>query len=335
MGRMTPRELCRRAIEFNGPERLPMSYPSCGHLDLVLIPYTAPKGWEPAKEGEDEWGAVWLKTNVPNMGQMVGHPLADWAALDTYTFPDPDDPSRFAFIESRLPEFSDHYIVVLAETVLTLWERFYSLRGFDQALLDPYLYPDQTRDLLDRILDFHVRIVRNLAEHFEGRIDGFLVSDDWGTQTNTLFPADLWRTFFKERYRTLVETLHDDRMHAILHSDGRINDYLPDLVEVGFDAFNLHSPTVVGIEEIGREFAGKVAFIPCIDIQNTFARGTPDDVRREARLLLEHWGTRDGGIIPTEYGREAVGAPHENVVAAFEAFRDLGMMAHCGYQRSD
>lgn len=326
---MTSRELCRRAIEFDNPERLPLSYPTCGPFDVAMLPYTAPKGWKPSEEGEDEWGAVWEKTDVPNMGQMTKHPLADWSTLETYRLPDPDNPTRFDLFEQEMKKYPDLYLVGIAETVLTLWERYYSVRGFNQALTDPYLYPDKMHDLLERILDFHVRVITNFGRRFNGRIDGFLVSDDWGTQTNTLFPLPLWQDFFKERYRQLVKAIHDAGMHAILHSDGHINDYLPDLIEVGFDCFNLHSPTVVGIEEVGRDFAGKVAFTPCIDIQNTFARGTVEDVRREARLLLEHWGMPNGGIIPSEYGREAVGAPLENVIAAYETFRDLGM-AHCG-----
>lgn len=293
-------------------------------MDLAVLPYTAPRGWAPSEPDADEWGAVWRKTDVPNMGQMYRHPIGDWNALETYVFPDPDAPGRFDRLALRITEFPSLYIVAIAETVLTLWERYYSLRGFTQALLDPYMYPDEMHDLLERVLDFHVRIATHLGRRFNGRIDAFLVSDDWGTQTNTLFPLPLWRTFFKERYRLFFKVIHDAGMSVIMHSDGRINDYLPDLIEVGVDAFNLHSPTVVGIEEVGRNFAGRVAFLPCIDIQNTYVRGTPDDVRREAALLLAHWGTPDGGIIPGEYDRIAVGAPLENVVAAYEAFRDLG-----------
>jgi hypothetical protein len=298
-------------------------------MDLAVLPYTSPGGWVPSEPGADEWGAVWRQTDLPNMGQMRKHPIADWAELETYVFPDPDAPGRFDRLAQRVLEFPDLYIVAIAETVLTLWERYYGLRGFAQALVDPYVYPDEMHDLLERVLDFHLRIAAHLGRRFSGRIDAFLVSDDWGTQTSTLFPLPLWRTFFKERYRRLFKAIHDAGMHVIMHSDGRINDYLPDLIEAGVDAFNLHSPTVVGIEEIGRDFAGKVAFLPCIDIQNTFVRGSTDDVRCEAALLLAHWGTREGGIIPSEYDRVAVGAPLENVVAAYETFRDLGL-SHCG-----
>jgi len=326
---MTSRELCTRAIEFRNPERLPMAYPSCGFMDLAAVMYTAPKDWKPAVPGEDEWGCVWEKTEVKNMGQIKRHPVADWAQLDDYTLPDPDDDSRYDAIEAGAARFPDKYVLCLAETILTLWERYYSLRGFGQALTDLYVHPDKAHELLERILGFHVAVMRNLGRRFRGRVHAFGVSDDWGTQTNTLIPVPVWRVFFKERYRRLCAAIHDAGMHAILHSDGRINDLIPDLIEVGFDALNLHSPRVVGIEEIGLRFAGKVAFLPCIDIQNTFARGSTADVRREAKMLLEYWGTRNGGIIPAEYDREAVGAPFENVEAAFHAFQEYGL-AHCG-----
>jgi len=326
---VTSRELCRRAITFGRPERLPMSYPTCGVLDLALFPYTAPKRWQPSEPGQDEWGAVWKKTEVENMGQMVTHPIYDWAQLDDYEFPDPDNETRFDYMEERLALYPDAYAVVIAETVLTLWERYYSLRGFSQALMDFYTYPREMQELLERILDFHIRIVKNLRRRFQGRIDAFFVSDDWGTEAAMLVAPLLWREFFKDRYRRLCEAIHDAGMHAILHTDGRINELIPDFIEAGFDALNLHSPTVVGVEEVGLAFAGKIAFLPCIDIQHTYVSGTPEDVRREARLLLEYWGTRDGGVIPTEYDRVAVGAPLENVEAAYRAFKEFGM-AYCG-----
>jgi len=326
---MTSRELCRRAIEFGKPERLPINYPSLGVFDAVLLHYTAPAGWEPSEPGEDEWGAVWQQTEVENMGQIVKHPVADWALLERYAFPSPNEDSRFDLIETELKKFPDKYVMASAAPVFTLWERYYSIRGFDQGLMDFYVYPDNAHALLERLLAFHVGIMKNLGRRFGGRIDGFLVSDDWGTQYSTLLAVPVWREFFKERYRRLCDAIHDAGMHAILHSDGKINDLLPDLVEVGFDAFHLHSPTVLGIEEVGRDFAGKAAFLACVDIQNTFARGTPEDVRSEAKMLLEHWGTPDGGFMACEYGREAVGAPEENLKAAYETFVELGV-EHCG-----
>ena len=322
---MTSRELFRRAMEFERPERLPMSFPSKGFSDAAGVAYFAPESFSPSELGEDEWGAVWVKTEIENMGQMKKHPLSDWNNLEWYRFPDADDDSRYREIAPALEANPDKYVICIAETVLTLWERYFSLRGFQQALEDFYLYPRRMHDLLDRILEFHISIARNLGRRFGGRIDAFVVSDDWGTQHSTLISLPMWRTFFKDRYYRLVRAMHDAGMHAVLHTDGRVNDFIPDFLDVGFDGLHLHSPTVVGIEEVGRAFAGKTAFWPCIDIQNTYVRGTPEDVRLEARRLLEYWGTKDGGIIPCEYGAESIGAPPENVEAAFKAFQEFGI----------
>lgn len=326
---MTSRELCRRAIEFDKPDRLPLIFPTFGHTDMFAVKYTSPKSFTPSVEGEDEWGSVWVKTEIDNLGQVKGHPLAKWESLENYAFPDPDDDSRYQLLEATISAQPDQYIACLADTIFTLWERYYALRGFDQALMDFYLYPEQMHDLLDRILEFHIGIMNNLGRRFDKRVDGFLLSDDWGVQRNTLISVPLWREFFKERYRRLAKAIHDNGMHAILHSDGKINALMPDMIELGFDGFFLHSPTVVGIEETGRAFAGKTAFMACIDIQNTYVQGTPEDVRREAKMLLEYWGTKEGGIIPTEYEAAHVGAPQENVRAAYEAFVEFGLDS-CG-----
>ncbi len=319
------RELCRRAIEFDDPERLPLAYGSCGALDFGTIPYTPPKGWEPCEPGADEWGAIWEKTEVENMGQMVRHPITDWSQLKDYTFPNPNVDSRYDYMEERLQLYPGIYAIAISDTVLTLWERYYSLRGFTQALTDFYQYPSQMNDLLERVLDVHLGFVRNIKRRFGGRIDAFFVSDDWGTETTTLIAPHIWRQFFKARYTRLCDAIHAAGMHAILHTDGHINELIPDFIDVGFDVLNLHSPTVVGIKEVGRTFAGKIAFMPCIDIQNTFVNGTPAQVRAEARSLLEHWGIPHGGILPCEYDIVSIGAPKENLQAAYDAYKEYGL----------
>src|SRR5512139_3448577 len=37
----------------------------------------------------DDWGCLWRNTQPGLLGQVVGHPLADWKALETFKPPDP------------------------------------------------------------------------------------------------------------------------------------------------------------------------------------------------------------------------------------------------------
>ena len=103
---MNSRELVRRAIEFEKPERLPFwqhvfddipdDVCDCWEMDRGR------NGWFFDNPVTDDWGCGWEKTEQKNMGQVVHHPLADWAALDTYVPPDPKDPFYFDRLEDEL-----------------------------------------------------------------------------------------------------------------------------------------------------------------------------------------------------------------------------------------
>ena len=77
---------------------------------------------------------------------------------------------------------------------------------------------------------------------------------------------------------------------------------IEDLIEIGLDAINLQQPRALGIEEIGQRFRGRICFESPCDIQHTLPFKGAAEMREEARLLLEHWGTLDGGFILSDYG---------------------------------
>ena len=80
---MTSREIVQRTVRFQKPPRLAANIGSLGVSDVAGIPVRAPESFKPEVPGQDEWGCVWEKTAVPNMGQVKGHPLADIRDLDT------------------------------------------------------------------------------------------------------------------------------------------------------------------------------------------------------------------------------------------------------------
>jgi hypothetical protein len=70
------REIVSRAIHFRKPPRLPVMMSCFGVDDTAWVGCKSPAGWKPA-DRTDEWGWVWDKTDLENMGQVKFHPLAD------------------------------------------------------------------------------------------------------------------------------------------------------------------------------------------------------------------------------------------------------------------
>jgi uroporphyrinogen decarboxylase len=294
---MSSYEVVRRAIEWDGPERLPLHFllntePS----DVVHVNWNSlGVGDRNLRETCDEWGCLWVRSGLENMGQVKGHPLADWSALDYYRWPDPDNPAFYEGMEERFTGTQEKY--VLTGIFMLLFERMWALHGFQNTLVDLYLERDWMEMLANRIVEFDLGIIQNISQRFPGRIHGLIFSDDWGTQQALMVSPQLWREFFKPRYRRIFGAIRGAGWHVWMHSDGKINAILDDLIEIGLDVIQLLQPQVVGIEEIGQHFRGRICIESQCDIQHTLPLKGAKEIQEEARLILEHWTTPQGGFI--------------------------------------
>ncbi len=323
---MTSYEIVKRAVEFGRPERIPIRFAALGFDDVYDVWPSAPKGWTPREPGADEWGCVWEHppegSGIVNMGQPKGHPLTSLDLMDELEWPDPNDDSRYEHIESVLSRSGDKY--VLSGTGFTFFERMHFLLGMPELFMEMHERPALVHELAERVLAFPIRIAHQLGKRFHGRIHGFTMTDDWGTQQACFLSLPMWREFFKERYRRLFDAIHEAGMHAWMHSCGHINDVIGEWIDCGLDVVNLQQPRNLGIEEIGRRYRGRICFESLCDIQTTLPRGNPQEIREEAAFLLEQWATPEGGFILSDYGDdEPIGVSLEAKRIMFEAFIDL------------
>ena len=332
---MHSREIVRRAIEFESPPRLPFFVGGFWHDRLSTAIEDFPNdvcdcwemdrqvgGWFFDNPAPDDWGCMWKRTEVDNMGQVVGHPLADWSAFPAYRPPDPRNPFYFERVEDVIDDAAGRYVVITSH--FNLFERLHMLRGFAKTLEDFYAHPEQTHKLLDMILENKIAHLDEAAKRFGERVDGVFLTDDWGTQTNTFVSAAVFREFFSDRYKQLFDSIHGHGWHVILHSCGRVNGFVPLFIDVGVDVLNMQQPQAYGIQEFGRSFAGKVCFLTTVDIQATLPKGNQEVIRVEARQLIEHWSKPEGGFIVFNYGdSEGIGVSDTVAEVMFKAFYDL------------
>ena len=318
---MSSYEVVRRAIEFDTPDRLPIRFGTLGQSDTHGV------GWNQIGTGDhalrqtlDEWGCTWARSEVANMGQVKGHPLADWGALHRFRWPDPDAPAFYDGIAARFAGSEGKYVIT--SIFMLLFERLHALHGFENTLRDLYLERERIGRLADRIVEFDLGIIENIGRRFPGQIHGMSFTDDWGTERAGFISAKLFDAFFKPRYRRLFDAMHAQGWHVWMHSCGKVDAYIDSLIEAGVDVLNLQQPRVFGaFEAFGHRFAGRVCFESLCDIQHTLPFEGDDAIREEARALLRHWATPRGGFILSDYGDgQAIGVPIEKKQVMLQAF---------------
>ena len=309
---MKSKEIVKSAIKFQTPERMPLGFNWNGVCDYHWV------GWRQIGTGdrnisrtEDEWGCIWGRSEVRNMGTVVGHPVDSWDKLNSYRFPDPDDPKLYDGMEAQFTNGCEEKFITFSIFML-LFERMHSVRGFQNTLEDLYLEREKIEALADKIVEYDLRIIENIRSRFPGQIDGFGFSDDWGTETAAFISPKLFEEFFLPRYKIICDACHKAGWLVRIHSCGKINEFIELFSRAGMDCVESLQPRVLGIEEIGRKHAGKICFSASCDIQSTMPFKSDAEIEEEAKLLIDSWGTAEGGFIPADYGdNEAVGVSNE------------------------
>lgn len=228
----------------------------------------------------------------PNTPLDAVSAIDDWDKLDAILadFPDPHYPG---LIPKDVPKKGDTYRVGL--WWYWLFERFWSLRGMENALCDFYEHPDEVHRLFRALTDFYkVALERGRTEL---ELDGIWTSDDIGTQTGPFFSLEIFRTFFKPYYQELIQHAHQLGMHFWMHSCGNIQTFLPDLIEIGLDVLHPIQKYTMEEREIARQYGDQLCIWAGFDVQRTIPYGTPEEVREEVRFLLDTYYRPDGRLI--------------------------------------
>jgi hypothetical protein len=179
---MLSRDIVLKAVHFERPPRLPVIMDSLGVSDVRGLPVKRAEGFTPRMEGEDEWGCVWEKTELANMGQVKGNPLREFREIDGHPVPDYTDETRYVDCEAKLAQAEADGRYVRAGIFMVLFERMHSLYGFENTLMGLLDDRPAMEALADRIVDVHVTFVEEVARRFPGRVHGWSMTDDWGTQ---------------------------------------------------------------------------------------------------------------------------------------------------------
>ena len=115
-----------------------------------------------------------------------------------------------------------------------------------------------------------------------------------------------------------------DRSYEILifyHGYGNLLKIIPDLIEIGVDILNPVQPKCMDPIEIKRLYGDRLSFWVTLGTQTTMLFGSPEEVKRTCKKLIETVG-EDGGLLLAPAHVLAPDVPWENIQAFIDTVRE-------------
>ncbi|MBN2151223.1 MAG: hypothetical protein JW839_07260 [Candidatus Lokiarchaeota archaeon] len=284
-------------------------------------------GWHKAGIKRDNWGCTWEVVREGYEGQVIEHPLADWAALDAYKFPDPlkltERGRRGSWQLARLLSWLARKAGILfSGGGERLFDRLYFLRGFDNLMRDIASSDPRLGALIERFVQHELVLVRKWLSI---GVDEVHFHTDIGMQDRLMISPRSFRKHIKPMYEAVFAPCKDAGVPVYLSSDGYLLDIVDDLVEVGVAT---HDPQQRAntLEGIQKHYKGKM----CIDLdldRQGFPFMSPAQIKAMIKRAVEMLNSPEGGLMmKAEIGDPNV--PLENILAICEAFTE-----HCVARR--
>lgn len=273
----------------------------------------------------DEWGVGWAvqayKTpfGKGHYTEIVGHPLANEAAIEAYEAPDPQRAELYEAAQKMIGNFKDEYWIV-GVTVTTIFEAAWALRGLPQLMMDMAVNPSLAHRILDIPYQYHLAAAKRLVEM---GVDMVWTGDDVGSQHRMLISPAMWRTYLKPRMAHFIAELKgiNPQVKVAYHSDGNIMDIIPELIDIGLDVLNPVQPASMDPAELKEVFGDRLCFWGSIDVQHTLPFGSAQDVRAEVLERLRTLG-KDGGLVLSPTHHVQLDTPLENFWAMINTIVD-------------
>ena len=332
---MTNRERVLVALEHRQPDRVPyhvqFTIPARARMaqyygdpdfeaklgNCFLVLSCHPKQtWREVGPGlvQDHFGVIWDRTVDQDIG-VVSNQAVTPGNVDTYPFPEPDQPALWERIGAAAAAKGDRF--ALAQLGFSLFERAWALVGMENLLVAMVADPPFVHRLLERILEYNLRAI---ACACACDIDAMFFGDDWGCQRGLIMGPRPWREFILPRVRQMYQAVKARGKHVFIHSCGKVDELFPDLVAAGLEVFNPFQPEVIDVFAAKRRFGDQLGFYGGISTQRTLPLATPAQTREEVKRLLDEIG-RSGGYFAAPAHDLPRDARPENIAAMIEVLQ--------------
>jgi uroporphyrinogen-III decarboxylase len=202
-----------------------------------------------------------------------------------------------------------------------IWQTLYEfVLGFEDAMVMSMAEPDFVGELLSKSADYYEKLINCAID--EG-IDVLFLADDFAFNKGLFMRPDRFEPLWRPHFERLTQPARNANVPIIFHSDGKVDDAVEMLIDMGINCLNPMDTSGVDYRDYKKKYGHRVTLWGNIDIQSPLVQGTPEDVRKDVKDHMQ--ALKPGGRWIAGSSHSIVNyIPHENFVTMINAFHEYG-----------
>jgi len=191
-------------------------------------------------------------------------------------------------LKNKLPEGMKFIFFIFG-----IFEDLKEMMGFETMAVKSIEEPELLGDILEKLTQLNERQIELAASH--PQVGAIFYAEDMGFNNGPMLSPNWFREWVFPKHKRLADICHKHNKPFLIHSCGRIELLMEDLIEyVGIDARHSFQDNVETVEEVYKKYHSRIAILGGLDV-GLLANGAREQVRARTREILEFCG-KDGGF---------------------------------------
>ncbi len=139
---------------------------------------------------------------------------------------------------------------------------------------------------IDELHKVNIEICNRLLDIDSEMVIAF--TDDIAQKGRLMLAPKQFEKLYLPRYKSLFDMIHKRGGKTMIHTDGKINELIPNYIEMGLDLLQGLEPAAgVDIVMLNEKYGKKIAWNGNIDVSVLLWKGTPTEIRKECERVIK------------------------------------------------
>ena len=204
----------------------------------------------------------------------------------------------------------------------SLFQTLYAfIVGFEDFMIACFEDRNFIEEMLEISTDYWIEFSKAVVHE---KVDIICIGDDVAFKSGLFIPPKLFSEIWIPRMTKIIEPAVKANIPVQFHSDGKIDDIVEDLIEMGVDCLNPMDPYCIDYKEYKKKYNKNLTLSGNIDIGFPLVNGTPEDVEKDVKEHMK--------VLKPGYGYVACSShsivnyiPFENFITMINSIHKYGL----------